>query len=262
MSAASLRRTLQTGPAFGAWLFVPSTIVAETVAAAGFDYVCIDCQHGFAGADSLWPLLQVLALSGTPALVRVPGHDAAFIGHALDAGAAGVIVPMVETAEQAAHLAGACRYPPAGSRSRGGGRAAMVGGPSAAEENAVVLCLPMIETAAGVRNAGAIATVEGIDGLYIGPNDLAVSLSVDPDDTLAEGPHLDAVRSIHAACRLSGRIAGIHAGGRAQEAAARVEAGFDMVTTTTDLSLLQAGSRSDLTGIRAAAMATSRGDRP
>jgi 4-hydroxy-2-oxoheptanedioate aldolase len=251
MTPGRLRRTLAAGePAFGAWVMIPSPLIAEALAVADYDYVCIDCQHGFAALDGLWPLVQVMARTDTTVLVRVPGHDWAFIGKALDAGASGVIVPMVESAETAAMLASACRYPPAGTRSRGGGRAALVGGPSLADENAESLCLVMIETVTGLAAAKDIAAVPGVDGVYIGPSDLAVSLGVDPAGVMTDPTHLAAVAQVQAACAAQGKVAAIHTTGPA-DARVRVQAGFNMCTISTDVGLLRAGAAAHLTAARA-----------
>lgn len=248
-----LRDRIDAGePAYGAWISIPSPLVAEALAVAGFDYVCIDCQHGFAGADGLWPLLQAVAHADVTPLVRVPSHDPAFVGRALDAGAAGVIVPLVERADTAAALAAACRYAPDGTRSYGGGRAAVVGGRRPAEVNADVLCLVMVETAAGLAAADAIAATPGIDGIYVGPSDLALSLGLDPAEMMTDARHLDAVATVQAACARAGVIAAIHTAGPA-DALARVAAGFTMCTTTTDFGLLRAGARRDLQALHAAA---------
>ncbi len=251
MTPGRLRRTLAAGePAFGAWVMIPSPLVAEGLAVAGYDYVCIDCQHGFVALDGLWPVVQATARTDTTVLVRVPNHDWGFVGKALDAGASGVIVPMVESAEAAAMLAAACRYPPAGTRSRGGGRAALVGGPSLADENAEVLCLVMIETVTGLAAADAIAAVPGVDGVYIGPSDLAVSLGVDPGGVMTDPTHLAAVAQVQAACAAHGKVAAIHTAGP-DHARARVEAGFTMCTISTDVGLLRAGAAAHLTTARA-----------
>lgn len=251
MTPGALRRRLAAGePAFGAWVMIPSPLVAEALAIAGYDYVCIDCQHGFAGIDGLWPVIQAIARTDTTVLVRVPGHEWSFIGKALDAGATGVIVPMVERADTAAMLAAACRFPPEGTRSRGGGRGVLVGGPSLAEENAETLCLVMIETAAGLAAADEIAAVPGVDGVYIGPSDLAISLGVDPGAVMTDATHLAAVAAVQAACARHGKIAGIHTAGPAH-ARARVGAGYTMCTISSDVGLLRSGAAADLAAARA-----------
>lgn len=241
-----LRQRIAAGqPAYGAWISIPSPLVAEALAVAGYDYVCVDCQHGFVGVDGLWPLLQAMAHADTTPMVRVPGHDPAFIGKALDAGAAGVIVPMVERPDTAATVAAACRYAPEGTRSFGGGRAAVVGGRRPAEVNADVLCLVMVETGAGLEAVDAIAATPGVDGIYIGPSDLALSLGVDPAGAMTDARHLEAVEGVRAACERNGIIAAIHTASPA-DALARVAAGFAMCTTTADLGLLRAGARAHL----------------
>jgi 4-hydroxy-2-oxoheptanedioate aldolase len=251
LMAGRLRQRLAAGePSFGAWVSIPSPLVAEALAVAGFDYVCVDCQHGFVGLDGLWPLLQAMALTDTTPLVRVPGHDPAFIGKALDYGASGVIVPMVEDVATAAAVAQACRYSPAGNRSRGGGRAALVGGRSVTDENAEVLCFVMIETSKGVAAADAVAAVPGIDGIYIGPSDLAISLGVDPTTVLENPSHLAAIATVQAACENHGKVSAIHTAGP-EHARARTAAGFAMCTITADLAVLRRSAAADLDIARA-----------
>ena len=228
----------------GGWLSIPSPLVLETLATADLDYLCIDCQHGFVGPETLANLLQVASLLSVPTLVRVPRADGALIGYALDCGADGIIVPGVESSATAAAIATACRYAPVGERSRGGGRASMVGGPSKETENDSVLCFAMIETAKGLAAADEIASTVGIDGIYVGPNDLAISLGVDPtpSSTLEHGEHLTAVTRIRDVAKTAGRIAAIHAVDSAETARARVAAGFDLCTVFTEIGLLRGGA--------------------
>jgi 4-hydroxy-2-oxoheptanedioate aldolase len=169
----TLREKLIGPPvAFGTWLAIDNGVSAETIGRAGFDTVVIDTQHGGASEAGLLPLLQALDATGTPALVRVPWLDPSRIMRAVDLGAAGVIVPMVSTAEDAERAVAAIRYPPRGIRSFGPVRRWY--SPEGAAEGA--LCIVMIETAEAISNLDAIAAVPGLDGLLVGPVDLALSL--------------------------------------------------------------------------------------
>jgi 4-hydroxy-2-oxoheptanedioate aldolase len=208
------------------------------------EYICIDCQHGLVDYTSLVPMLQAMARFDVTAVVRVASQDPAGIGKALDAGAEAVIVPMVDSAETAARVAAACRFPPRGTRSYGPTRAAVMFGGETAVLNDHVLCLVMIETEEGVNNADEIAATAGVDGVYIGPADLAISLGETPGG-LIPGRHASAVAHILDRCRAHGIIPGIHAydGATARQYSAM---GFRMVTCAGDLRLLREGLAREL----------------
>jgi 4-hydroxy-2-oxoheptanedioate aldolase len=233
MTAAELRRRWREGgPAYGAWLTIPNPLSVELVALAGFDWVCVDLQHGLGGLEGLAPILQAVSGTGVTPLVRVPGNETWLIGRALDLGAAGVIVPLVESSEETARAVRACRYPPDGSRSYGPVRTAGTGDDP--------LCVVMCETQEGVEHLADISRVSGVDGVYIGPRDLALSYGLDP------GPKLDAlVVRILATCREHGVPAGIQA--RSGPAArAYTEQGFAFAAVATDRDLLARASRDEL----------------
>ncbi|MEZ0165150.1 HpcH/HpaI aldolase/citrate lyase family protein [Kineococcus sp. LSe6-4] len=228
-------------PALGAWLLTADTLVAQTVAGLGFDYVGVDAQHGAATDASTQELVAALAPRTTP-LVRVRQNDAGLIGRALDAGAFGVVVPLVESAEQAAAAVAACRYPPGGLRSFGPARArALHGGDYAQRADAAVCCIPMIETAAGLARVDEVLAVPGVDGVYVGPADLSLSLGLpallDQDDARFD----DALAAVVASARRHGVPAGVHAS--AALAGKRLAQGFTMVTVAVDQSVLTEGMR-------------------
>jgi 4-hydroxy-2-oxoheptanedioate aldolase len=156
----------------GVWSTSGSPVLAELAGRAGLDWVLLDTQHGAVGEADLLPCIQAVALGGTPALVRVGSDDARLIMRALDLGAAGVVVPLVSTPEQAAAAVAATRYPPAGNRSFGPVR--RYHDPSGTETEP--LCLAMIETAVGLESIDAIAATPGLDGVFIGPVDLGLDL--------------------------------------------------------------------------------------
>jgi 4-hydroxy-2-oxoheptanedioate aldolase len=225
-------------PAIGLWASIPSSLTAEAAALAGPDYVVIDQQHGAVDAATMTAMLQAISGAGVPALVRVARNEAWTIGNVLDLGAAGVIVPMVEDGEQASRAVAACRYAPDGVRSFGALRA-----------SAQPLCLVMIETRAGVERADEIAATPGLDGIYVGPSDLALTLGLQPTLKLEHPPVLKALETVRAACERAGAIAGVHCLDPADvpEQAKR----FAMVTAGGDLL--------HLNGALAAALATARG---
>ena len=152
--------------AFGCWLKVPSSITAEIAALSGFDYVCIDMQHGFSDRNDLIPMLQAIQPHTHQALVRVPSNESSVISWALDAGATGVIVPLVNSAEEAEKAVKACLYPPKGNRSMGPTRAVRVFGEEYVQgATNSIQCLPMIETLDALDNLDSILSVEGVDAM-------------------------------------------------------------------------------------------------
>ncbi|WP_190816141.1 HpcH/HpaI aldolase family protein [Saccharopolyspora pogona] len=232
-----LRRILESGgTAVGLACHTGDPHIAETLSLAGFDYLYLDQQHSVGGLGSPVEMLRATARTGTTPLVRVAANDPVLIGRALDAGAEGVIVPTVESAEDARRAAAAARYAPDGIRSWGPTRSAFGLGPDPETVNGEVLCLVMIETIEGVARAGEIAAVPGVHGVYVGPGDLAVSLGLSPTEGPRNARHRAAVRDICAACDAVGIAAGITGDPRTE--AAR---GFRMVTAGSDVSFLKSG---------------------
>ena len=167
--------------AIGGWLTVPSSLSAETMAHAGFDWLCIDMQHGTIDYQVGVTMMQAISTTETVPIVRVPWNEPGIIMKSLDAGAYGVIIPMVNSRAEAEAAVGACRYAPWGYRSYGPGRAVLYAGRDyAAHANETVLCICMIETGEAVANLEEILSVPGIDAVYVGPSDLSVSLGLPP----------------------------------------------------------------------------------
>ncbi len=242
-------------PVLGLWCTTGDALVAEALAASGADYVCLDMQHGASHEGSVLPLLQAVTAGGAVPVVRVPDTRPASIMKVLDAGAAGVIVPLVESAEQAAAAVASCRYPPAGARSYGAFRASIAArsaDPAVLEQ---VACVAMIETRAGLDHLEEIAATEGLSGLYIGPSDLSLGLGLAPGSI--DAPQFrQALGEILAACRRHGLVAGIHCYDGAT-AARFVEQGFGMVTVAVDLRLLRAAVAAELAVARQAGPAAT-----
>lgn len=233
--AASLHEAWASGRAArNAWLTIPDAHLAEMVAARGVtEAVTLDLQHGLFDHGTAVHAIRAIAAHGAAPLVRLPGTDPAWIGYALDAGAAGVIAPMVERVEDAETLVAACRYPPKGRRSHGPTRVALRPGTDAfaAAEQAVIFA--MIETGEGLERCAALAAVEGLDGLFIGPGDLGLSLGLGPGQDREEPEMREYFARIVGACRDAGKRAAIHAGS-AQYAARMAGEGFDLVTVWVD----------------------------
>ena len=237
-------------PIVNAWLSIGSSYTAEIIAHQGFDAITVDGQHGMLGFDVALTMLQAISTTDAIPLVRPSRNDGAEIMRFLDAGAYGVICPMISTVDDAAALAAACRYPPMGSRSFGPARGLLYGGDDyLAGANDEILVIAMIETAEGLANVDAIVATEGIDGVYIGPNDLALALGHRPLAESAELEMVAAIDRIRGAANAAGKIAGIFCSG-GEGAAQRLREGFDLVTPGNDAALLR--------GAMAAAVAIAR----
>lgn len=233
--------------AIGGWISNPSTINAEIMGAAGFDYVAIDTQHGAIDYSSMLPMLQVLAIGSSTPIVRVPSCDSGHIGKALDAGARAVIVPMVNDRATCERALAYSRYAPAGERSYGPTRVGLVEGDDyfdhAADQISVI---PMIETVEAMENIDDILSVSGVEAIYVGPNDLSISLGLKPN---TNDPRLDeAMVEIVAGCRRHGVVPGVHAS--AALCATRIDQGFGMVTVSADVVALRRQVGADLATAR------------
>ncbi len=223
--------------ALGGWLGIPNAYSAEMVARRDFDYVCIDAQHGLVDYSDTWHMLQAINLGSATPLVRVPWNEPGIIGKSLDAGARGVIIPMVNTRAEAEAAVAACRYPPDGSRSYAGARVVrQEGSDYFANANADVAVIPMIETTEALSNLDAILSVPGVDAIYMGPADLSVSLGLQPRNNDGEPAFDKAVANILEACSRHGVIAGCHT--VSELCQRRIAQGFRMITVTSDTAAL------------------------
>lgn len=239
-TASALRDRLREGKtAFGAWAALPCAFAAELMCAPGVDYVCIDQQHGLVDYSDMVAMLRAIEGRGTAVpFTRVPVNQPWVIGKAFDAGIQGVVVPMVSTRAEAEAAVAACRYSPHGVRSFGPVRASMVLGTRDAKiMGESVICFVMVETREGVDNIEAIASTPGLDGIYIGPADLALGLGLPPDLDKKEPEHVAAVDAILAACKRHNIVAGIQCG-NGKSAHKYAEKGFRFITFTKDSSLL------------------------
>ncbi|NMO92171.1 HpcH/HpaI aldolase/citrate lyase family protein [Actinomycetospora sp. TBRC 11914] len=239
------------GRTVGYWMLSDNPQAVERIAGAdpegvAYDYVCFDAQHGLLDYRALLTGMTALDACGCPGLVRVQDNRQFWIGQALDVGAAGVIVPMVNTADEARAAVAACRYPPAGRRSHGPVRAELRFPTTPAEADAAVLCLPMIETAEGLEHVEEIAATPGVDGLYIGPSDLRLGLGgTTPSDPALDDAFAAALERVLAAGAAAGVAVGIHCPS-GEVAAQRLAAGFTWVSIASDLTHLEQASRSHL----------------
>ena len=238
----------------GAWCGIPSSYSVELMCAAGYDWICIDTQHGMVDYPSVRGMLQASSIRGLPALVRVPSAgDTAAIMRALDAGAAGVLVPMVSTAQEARAAVSACRYPPAGTRSWGPARA-LPSGPGYSPEaaNKHVICAVQIETLEALENLGDILSVDGVDMAFVGPADLALAMGLRPAAAPQRGEHAAAIEMVARRAREAGVRAGVY-GGSPEVAAQYARLGYDFVVAANDAQLLSQWARHTVDTVRAAA---------
>ena len=227
------------GNVVNGWLAIPSSISAELMAQSGWDSLCVDLQHGAIDYQTAVAMLQAISTTETVPLVRVPWNDPAIIGKVLDAGAYGVICPMVNTRAQCENFVGACRYAPAGYRSVGPLRAALYGGADYVKHaNATVLTMAMIETREGVENLEAILATPGLDAVYVGPSDLSVSMGESAGFDPEFPEVLAAIRKIAKAAHRHGVVPGIHVGSVAY-GKRMFDAGYRFVSYLSDFRFLQ-----------------------
>lgn len=230
-------------PVINGWCNLPGAFSAELMANMGWDSVTIDTQHGLIGYSEMVAMLQAVSTTAATPLVRVSWNHPGELMKALDAGAYGVICPMINDAAEAAAFVQACRYPPSGFRSFGPIRAGVYAGPDYfAHANEEILTFAMIETAAGLENAEAICATPGLSGVYIGPSDLSLGIGGSPGQDQSEPKLMAAFDRIIAACRASNIRVGVHTSSLAY-AKQMVEKGFDLVTSGGDVRYLSAGRR-------------------
>jgi len=234
---------------FGAWVTSYSEAAVEVLGRAGYDYIGVDCQHTLVAESDAGRLIQPLVTAGVPTAVRVSRNDPALIGRVADAGADVVIVPLVDTPEQAAAAVAACRYPPKGVRSFGPINATM--GFDTLYLEARVRCFVMIESAEAIANLEAICATPGLGGGYVGPGDLSISMGTSWLQRPRPAEVMDAIASVPPACRAAGIVPAMHAGNGAV-AAELVALGFRMVTLMSDAGLLGSGAARDLAAAREA----------
>jgi 4-hydroxy-2-oxoheptanedioate aldolase len=223
------------------WLSLASPFAAEMIAHQGWDSVTIDLQHSPADFKDMLAMLTAVSTTDCVPIVRVVENSPGDIGRVLDAGAYGVMCPTIDTAEQAQRFVSAARYHPLGARSVAPYRAAIYGGGDyVAKANETVLTLAQIETAKGLANVEAIAKTPGLDMLFVGPSDLGITLGTPGKANPAEKVTLDAIGRILAVAHEAGIYAGIF-GTTAEFAKSMFAKGFDLVTVTTDGTMLEAG---------------------
>ncbi|MCY4461814.1 MAG: aldolase/citrate lyase family protein [Albidovulum sp.] len=254
MIPSNLKKLWQQGrPAVNGWLSIPCGFSAEIMAEQGYDSLTVDIQHGLIGYSDAVAMLQSMRASGVVPLVRAPWLDPGMIMKSLDAGAYGVICPMVNNREQAERFVSYCRYPPLGVRSFGPTRANISAGPGyASSANGEIACLAMVETAEAMENLDEIVSTPGLDAVYIGPADLTLGIA---NGRLAPGFDSEneevvaAIKRVLDAAKGAGIRAGLHCGS-IEYAAKAIGWGFDLVTILNDARILAAGARQGVSQLR------------
>ena len=253
--ATKLKTRIADGKAsVNGWLAIPSGFSAEVMAQCGWDSITVDMQHGVQDYQSMVQCFQAMQAHPVTPLVRVPWNEPGIIGKCLDGGAMGIICPMVNTAAEAKALADACLYPPVGKRSNGPIRAAMYGVASSyqATANNEILVIPMIETQQAIDSIDDILAVPGINGIYIGPSDMGLSLGLTPILDREEPIILEIYAKLLTACRRYNKFAGIHNGTSAY-AARMMQMGFQVCTIANDSGLMARAAREAVGATRKAA---------
>ncbi len=239
MKPNALKKLLADGKtAINGWVAIPSSYAVETYSAQGFDSVTLDMQHGSITINDVLPLLQAICLSTATPMVRVPWNNPADIMRALDAGAYGIICPMINTKAEAEAFVQAGRYAPMGSRSFGPFRAAQYAGADYWQHaNTEVLLLGMIETTQAMENLDEILSVKGLDGVYVGPGDLSLSMGKTPTLDPSDAAVLAHMKTIVSKTRARGLIAGVHTDSP-KTAAKRYAEGYQFCTLLNDVRVL------------------------
>ncbi|HZS33254.1 MAG TPA: aldolase/citrate lyase family protein [Methylomirabilota bacterium] len=238
------------GSVVNGWLSIPSAFSAEVMAHQGFDSLVVDMQHGVVDYQAAVTMLQAISTTAVMPMARVPWNDPAFIMKILDAGAYGVICPMVNNRREAEQLVRTCKYPPKGFRSFGPVRASIYAGSDyATHANDTIVVMPMIETAEALANLDEILSTPGVDAIYVGPADLSLALGCTPKLDQTEAPVVDALARILAACKRHGVVAGIHNATSAY-ALRMVAQGWQFVTLASDSRFLAARAAEEAAAVK------------
>lgn len=236
----------------GGWCAIPSPVTAELMSRLGFDWLCIDTQHGLIGYLEMLSMVQAIGIVGTPTLVRVARNDSGLIGRALDAGAHGVVVPMVGTPDDARGAVQACRYPPEGYRSWGPIRNTLADPEfTPAKGNEKAACVVMLETREAIEDVEAIVSVPGIDAVYLGTMDLSVSHGLAPQELVSDLKYQGLFDSVAEACERHGVVAGAHCPD-ASTAQRFGDRGYRMLNVDGDMRFLRRGAELVLAQMRGA----------
>jgi 4-hydroxy-2-oxoheptanedioate aldolase len=238
------------GVVVNGWLSIPSSFSAEVMAHQGFDSLVVDMQHGVVDYQTAVTMLQAISTTPVIPLARVPWNDPALIMKTLDAGAYGIICPMINTRVQAEQLVATCKYAPRGFRSFGPVRASIYAGADYhLHANDTIIVMPMIETKEAVQNLDEILSVPGVDAIYVGPADLSLTLGCTPKLDQTEAPVVEALGKILAACKRHGVIAGLH-NATSGYALSMIAQGWQFVTLASDSRFLAARAAEEAAAVK------------
>lgn len=251
MRANRVREIWQSGGAvINGWCGIPSGFSAEIMANMGWDSLVVDTQHGVVGYQMMVSMLQGISTTNVTPMVRVPWNNPGDIMKALDAGAYGIICPMINRRAECEAFVGACRYAPRGYRSSGPIRATLYGGSDYhAKADDAIIAMAMIETTQALENLDAILSTPGLDGIYVGPSDLSITMGHSPGLDRTENDVLAAYKKIIAGCKRHGVRPGIHTGSTTY-AKQMIEMGFQFVTLLGDARLLTMAGQQTVQAMR------------
>jgi 4-hydroxy-2-oxoheptanedioate aldolase len=243
MRANRVREAWNEGRAvINGWCGIPSAFSAELMAHLGWDSMVVDMQHGVIDYQMMVGMLQGISTTAVTPMVRVPWNDPAHIMKALDAGAYGIICPMINSRAECEKFVGACRYAPKGYRSSGPIRAMLYGGPDYQQKaDETVLAFAMIETVEAIQNLDEILSTPELDAVYVGPSDLSITMGLPPGLDKEVPEMMTALKTILDGCRRHGVKAGIHTGAPAY-AKKMIAMGFNFTTVMGDAALLRAAA--------------------
>lgn len=253
MRVNPLRAKIAVGErVLNAWCSIPSPYIAEALAHVGFDSVTVDLQHGAIDYAAAFSMLQGISTSHAVPFARVPWNEPGMLMKLLDSGAYGLICPMINSAADAEAFVKACRYPPLGFRSYGPNRVSQYAGVDYFQgANEQVILLAQIETREAVANVDAILSVEGLDGIYVGPGDLSISMGVAPSMAPKDAGVLASMEMVRARACARGLISAVHTDG-AETALTRFAEGFHFCSMPTDMRLLINAAKSHLDRVKLA----------
>jgi 4-hydroxy-2-oxoheptanedioate aldolase len=237
-------------PALGSWLSLCSPVAAELMAPLGWDWLVVDAQHSPVGFETMVNCFRAIQLGGSVPMARVPWNETTWIQRTLDAGALGLVVPMVNSRADAENVVANMKYGPRGIRSSGGSRVSTyVETPYTRFADDQIAVIVMIETITAAEQAEEILSVEGVDGCFIGPNDLALSMGLPPDQSGPGTRVEEVIMQILEACKKVGKAAGKHCYDSA-EVSERISQGFQFLALASDSRFMMAEARAQFTGIQ------------
>src|SRR4051812_23852578 len=236
-------------PSVGSWLTLCSAVAAESMAQIGWDWLVVDAEHSPVGFETMVNCFRAIQLGGAVPMARVPWNDTIWIQRTLDAGALGLVVPMVNNAEDAKSVVGNMRYATKGQRSFGSSRiSSYIDGDYRTWADQHLAVIVMIETIQAVENAEAILAVDGVVGCFIGPNDLALSMGLTQKDMGPGSRHEAAMLSVLSAAKKTGKAAGKHCFSAA-EVTTRIGQGFQFLALSSDSAFLTKAAQADFGAI-------------